>query len=82
MVGASNPPRIANSVLFPEPDGPTLAMLRLAPRVDVEEGFYGLGELFDRPEHRGATIVVLLADNGKDYLSIDGLFSATRSDTP
>jgi alpha-D-xyloside xylohydrolase len=30
-----------------------LAMMRLAPEVDAQEGFYGLGEYFDQPEHRG-----------------------------
>ncbi len=45
--------------------------------------------LASRPEHRGATIVVLIADSGKDYLSVDGLFPApreaavvTQGDTP
>ena len=32
-------------------------------------------ELARRPEHRGATIVVIVADAGKDYLSVDGLFA-------
>ncbi|MCB9756241.1 MAG: cysteine synthase family protein [Myxococcales bacterium] len=33
-------------------------------------------QLARRPEHRGATIVVIFADGGKDYLSVDGLFPA------
>lgn len=39
------------------PDAATAARagyVRLRPRVSAAEGFYGLGELFDRPEHRGA----------------------------
>lgn len=46
------PGRFAAS-LVPEPGGPPLAFLRLRPVVDVHEGFYGLGEHFDAPEHRG-----------------------------
>ncbi|NVB37428.1 glycoside hydrolase family 31 protein [Pseudenhygromyxa sp. WMMC2535] len=38
-----------------EGEGSSVAMLRLAPVVDSEEGFYGLGEVFDSPEHRGRT---------------------------
>ncbi|NUN12512.1 MAG: glycoside hydrolase family 31 protein [Myxococcales bacterium] len=30
-----------------------IAYLRIRARVDESEGFYGLGEWFDRPEHRG-----------------------------
>ena len=41
------------ATLVPEPDGPTLAQLRLNPVVDPAEAFYGLGEYFDAPEHRG-----------------------------
>jgi alpha-D-xyloside xylohydrolase len=41
------------ATLVPEPDGPTLAQLRLSPVVDPAEAFYGLGEYFDAPEHRG-----------------------------
>lgn len=33
----------------------TVAAFRLRPRADASEGFYGLGELFDHPEHRGRT---------------------------
>ncbi|MGM0577992.1 MAG: TIM-barrel domain-containing protein [Myxococcota bacterium] len=33
--------------------GDPAVMFRLRPRVDAEEGFYGLGEVFDRVEHRG-----------------------------
>ncbi len=32
-------------------------------------------QLARRPEMRGATIVVIVADDGKDYLSVDGLFA-------
>lgn len=39
--------------LVPDPGGPAVAMLRLAPVVDADEGFYGLGEYFDAAEHRG-----------------------------
>ena len=38
----------------PEPNGPALGLLRLSPQVDAQEGFYGLGEVFDRPEQRGS----------------------------
>ena len=46
------PGRFAAS-LVPEMGGPTIAYLRLNPQVDAQEGFYGLGEYFDGPEHRG-----------------------------
>jgi alpha-D-xyloside xylohydrolase len=36
------------------PDDPRVALLKVAPRASADEGFYGLGEWFDRPEHRGA----------------------------
>ena len=39
--------------LLPEPDAPTIAAFRLRPRTDPTEGFYGLGETFDTPTHRG-----------------------------
>lgn len=34
-------------------DGASLAFLRLRVRADADEGFYGLGEWFDTPNHRG-----------------------------
>ncbi|MCK6521618.1 hypothetical protein L6R49_09285 [Myxococcota bacterium] len=46
-----------NFALQLTPDAATAARagyVRLRPRVSAAEGFYGLGELFDRPEHRGA----------------------------
>ena len=39
--------------LQPAPEGPPAVFFRLRPQVDAEEGFYGLGETFDRVEHRG-----------------------------
>lgn len=45
-----------NFALHLTPDAATAARagyVRLRPRVSATEGFYGLGELFDRPEHRG-----------------------------
>ena len=35
------------------PDGSVVVGYRIDARVDADEGFYGLGEWFDRPEHRG-----------------------------
>jgi len=35
--------------------GPDLAFFRMRPRVDPEEGFYGLGNVHDHPNHRGHT---------------------------
>ncbi len=37
----------------PSADGPPIAFLRLAPRVDASEAFYGLGEHFDAVDQRG-----------------------------
>lgn len=36
------------------PDGSVVVAYRIDAGVDPREGFYGLGEWFDRPEHRGA----------------------------
>ncbi|MEE2779102.1 MAG: TIM-barrel domain-containing protein, partial [Myxococcota bacterium] len=38
---------------MPEGSGDPVAFFRLRPRVDSEEGFYGLGEYFDHVNHRG-----------------------------
>ncbi|MCA9661615.1 MAG: glycoside hydrolase family 31 protein [Myxococcales bacterium] len=40
--------------LTPTAGDGAIAYLRLRPEVSASEGFYGLGEHFDRPEHRGA----------------------------
>ncbi len=40
------------ALLTPDGTRPTAAF-RLRAQVDATEGFYGLGELFDEPEHRG-----------------------------
>jgi alpha-D-xyloside xylohydrolase len=37
----------------PTAGGTPTAAFRLRPRCDPSEGFYGLGEVFDTPEHRG-----------------------------
>jgi alpha-D-xyloside xylohydrolase len=37
----------------PEADAPTIAAYRFRPRTDPAEGYYGLGEYFDTPNHRG-----------------------------
>jgi alpha-D-xyloside xylohydrolase len=37
----------------PGPTAPPAAAYRLRPRADAAEGFYGLGEWFDTPSHRG-----------------------------
>ena len=37
----------------PPPAGPPAVFFRVTARVDATEGFYGLGEYFDRVEHRG-----------------------------
>lgn len=42
-----------HAIWTPEFGGAAPAMMRLAPEVDAQEGFYGLGEYFDTPEHRG-----------------------------
>jgi alpha-D-xyloside xylohydrolase len=42
------------SAQFTPPEGP-VAFLRLTPNVDATEGFYGLGEVLDTPNHRGHT---------------------------
>lgn len=34
-------------------EGDGVVLYRLRPQVDAQEGFYGLGEWFDAPEHRG-----------------------------
>ncbi len=39
--------------LTTSPDGAPAPYLRLGVRGDAEEGFYGMGEVFDGPEHRG-----------------------------
>ncbi len=56
-VDEAAPGRFAAS-LVPEVGGPALAYLRLNPQVDAKEGFYGLGEYFDSPEHRGRVRVM------------------------
>lgn len=43
------------ATLVPGDGGRTSAAFRLRARVDASEGFYGLGELFDTPQHRGRT---------------------------
>lgn len=39
--------------LTPAADGVPVALIRLVPQVDSNEGFYGLGEYFDAVNHRG-----------------------------
>ena len=39
--------------LTPEGGNPPIAIFRLRPHVDAEEGFYGLGEYLDSVNHRG-----------------------------
>lgn len=41
------------AVLKPEPGGDPVAYIRLRPRADSAEAFYGLGEAFDDVNHRG-----------------------------
>ena len=41
------------AALLPQGDSPAVVMMRLRARVDGQEGFYGLGEWFDTPNHRG-----------------------------
>ncbi len=41
------------AMLVPAADSKNVAYFRLRPRVDSEEGFYGLGEYFDHVNHRG-----------------------------
>jgi alpha-D-xyloside xylohydrolase len=44
-----------SATLIPEEGATPFAFVRLRVRVDPAEGFYGLGEVFDTPEHRGKT---------------------------
>ena len=37
----------------PDDDAPVVAVHRFVARTDPNEGFYGLGEVFDTPNHRG-----------------------------
>ena len=48
------PGRFALHLAAPEGSVGEVVMYRLRPRVDPDEGFYGLGEVFDTVEHRGA----------------------------
>jgi len=48
---ATGPGRV--SAHFVPPADLPLAFLRVRPRADATEGFYGLGEVFDTPNHRG-----------------------------
>ncbi len=50
--------------LVPEPGGPPIGFVRLAPRVSSTEGFYGLGGVLDSPEHRGRTRAMQLEFDG------------------
>ena len=38
---------------FVPPPDLSIAFMRIRPRADAQEGFYGLGEVFDTPNHRG-----------------------------
>ncbi|MEZ4448796.1 MAG: glycoside hydrolase family 31 protein [Nannocystaceae bacterium] len=53
LVVSEDAPGRFSATLTPVAGGPALAYLRLRPAVAADEGFYGLGEQFDRPEHRG-----------------------------
>ncbi|MBW1880386.1 MAG: glycoside hydrolase family 31 protein, partial [Deltaproteobacteria bacterium] len=44
-----------SATLVPDEGAAPFAFVRLRARVDPAEGFYGLGEVFDTPEHRGKT---------------------------
>ncbi len=46
-------PGTVEASLIPEAGGEPIAFFRLRPRVDANEGFYGLGEVFDDVNHRG-----------------------------
>jgi len=46
-------PGRVEATLMPQPGPSPIAFYRLVPRVDAQEGFYGLGSVVDTPEHRG-----------------------------
>lgn len=50
--GELAPGRFSGSFV-PDPGGTPTAAYRLRARCDPQEAFYGLGEVFDTPEHRG-----------------------------
>jgi len=52
-VDADNRFRAELTPAAPGPEAGVTAFIRLRPRVDTTEAFYGLGELFDSVEHRG-----------------------------
>lgn len=52
------------AALTPSAEGDAVALVRLRPRVSSEEGFYGLGELFDSVEHRGRLRAMQLEADG------------------
>lgn len=55
--------RIAARLVVDRVDEGQALSFRLRPTVGINEGFYGLGELFDRPEHRGTVRAMhLIAD--------------------
>lgn len=49
----------------PSAEGDAIAYLRLRPRVDGSEGFYGLGEVFDDVNHRGKVRAMQLEATGE-----------------
>jgi len=46
-------PGRVEATLIPQPGPSPIAFYRLVPKVDSQEGFYGLGGVLDTPEHRG-----------------------------
>jgi len=51
--------------LVPDAGASTVAYFRLRPRVDSKEGFYGLGEYYDEPNHRGKVRAMQLEVDGE-----------------
>ncbi|MCC6215139.1 MAG: glycoside hydrolase family 31 protein [Polyangiaceae bacterium] len=58
--------------LAPAAEGAPIAFVKLAPRVDPTEAFYGLGEHFDTPNHRGKLRAM--------QLELDGSIESTNNE--
>lgn len=62
----------------PEDDAPTIVAYRFRPRTDPAEGFYGLGEYFDTPNHRGRTRALQIEPD----LSIESSYNEAHVPVP
>ena len=66
------------ATLVPDEAGPVLAQLRLSPVVDPGEAFYGLGEYFDAPEHRGRVRALQLEFDAQ----LEGMYNEAHVPVP